>query len=184
MPVEVSTHPDFLARQAKYNAERRAAEAAGDEAAQERAKAEWQAAMNQMQVDLYERQNGERDRQARIAQIRAENPAAPDEIFAGGDLAQMEAAAKAVQAVANQHQNRGGAGSWSPPPSGTQTAGTEVRPEDMTPEEREAARVRRMDEIAPKVMQGGALARAENKELQELSLRPLTERFQRRDQSR
>lgn len=184
MPVQVSDHPDFAARQAKYNADRRAAEANGDEVAQERAKAEWQAAMNQMQVDLYERQNTDRDRQARIAQIRAENPAAPDELFAGGDLEQMERAAKAVQAVAGQHQGRGATGSWSPPPSGAGTQNAEPRPEDMTPEEREAARVRRMDEIAPAVMQRGALARAENKELQELSLRPLTERFHSRDQPR
>lgn len=181
MPVEVSTHPDFAARQAKYNAERRAAEANGDEVAQERAKAEWQAAMNQMQVDLYESQNTDRDRQARIAQIRAENPAAPEEIFVGGDLDQMERAAKAVQAVA---ANRGAAGSWSPPPSGTGAPNPEPSEENMTPQEREAARIRRMDQIAPDVMQRGALARAENKELQELSLRPLTERFQRRDQSR
>lgn len=174
MPVDVSSHPDFLARQAKKNADKAAAIASGDEAAQARVDAEWTAAVNQMTVDLYERQNVARDREATIARIKAENPAAPEAIFQVSDLTQMEAAAKQVQELANQRSG----GSWSPSPTGSASGAPDPRPEDMTPLERENARLKELDEVSRKVMRRGrygegALADAER--MQELSLAPLTD---------
>ena len=120
---------------------------------------------------------GDKDFNAQLTAIKAANPAVPDSVFEGiTDLAKAQSIAEAFQKLATERPQQGG--TWSPP-AGTSgaTTGSELRYEDMNPEQREEARVKRMDEIAPAVMERGALARKENEELQRLSLAPLTERF-------
>lgn len=188
MPVDILSHAQYGARSAKYNADRAAAATSGDEAAAARAEQEWTVARMEMERDLYERQASERDRAVELARIKAENPAAPPELFEGTDLGQMERAAKAVQTLANQQAQ----GSWSPPPSSGGGGGGAPADEsgDFTVEqlvERGESRnrdtghfptvEREMDKLSPTVLSKGALARKENEELQRLSLEPLTSKF-------
>jgi hypothetical protein len=143
----------------------------------------------EMERDLYERQAQERDRAVELARIRTENPNAPPELFEGTDLAQIERAAKAVQALAAQQT----AGSWSPPPSsggGGSSAPQNDLDADVTVEElvergeqRNADTghfptvERMMDKLTPDVLAKGALARKENAELQAMSLEPVISKF-------
>ena len=184
MPVDILSHQSYGARSAKYNADRAAAATAGDEVAAANAEKEWSLARMEMERDLYERQASERDRTAELARIKAENPAAPPELFEGTDLAQMERAAKAVQALAAQQTQ----GSWSPPPSSGGGGGGApaddnadftvedlvARGEQRNPDTGHFPTVEReMDKLSPTVMARGALARKENEELQRLSIEPV-----------
>lgn len=175
MPVDITEHPNFNAQRAKFASDKAAAVAAGDDLAIAKAEAEWANATSTMTREMYERADVQREREVRIARIRAENPAAPDVIFEGTDLDQMERAAKAVQAQAAPRSG----GSWSPPPgSGTSGAPGEPRPEDMTPIEREQARQKEMAELRRKVARRGTYgegARDDIDRLQQLSLAPLSD---------
>ena len=176
MPVDLAQHPDYQVKAAKYNADKSAATTAGDQAAISMAESEWAQSRANMQMDLVNRQESELTRQASLNAIKAANPAVPESVFEGiTDLAKAQSIAEAFQKLATERPQ---GGTWSPP-AGTSgaTTGSELRYEDMNPEQREEARVKRMDEIAPAVMERGALARKENEELQRLSLAPLTERF-------
>jgi hypothetical protein len=187
MPVELATHPNYGPEAAKFRAAQEAATTAGDEIALAKAKEEWANATARMSAELYERQDAERGRQAEIDRIRRENPDAPFDKFSGvNDLAQMEEIAKSFQALST---NRPKAptqqpGTWSTPPGG----GSAADPEDVIdPNEQRDPDTgilpsvqRRMDKLAPVVMQKGALAREENAALQAASLEPLTSRFQSR----
>jgi hypothetical protein len=178
MPIELSQHPEYAVKAAKYNADKSAASTAGDTAALSQAESEWAQARANMQMDLYNRAESELTRQARINEIKAAHPQVPDKVYEGiTDLDTMLHVAESFQELAASRPQQA-QGTWSPP-SGTsgQTAGAELRYEDMTPDQREEARIKRMDDIAPNVMKRGALAREENEELQRLSLTPLTERF-------
>jgi hypothetical protein len=189
MPIDPSEHPEFAVARAKFNADKAAATREGDEVAAARADTEWQTSLSRFTADMYEKQDAERSRQAEIVRIKAENPAAPAELFEGSDLAQMERAAKAVQAVAAQAQERT-AGSWSPSPSGggAHAASTDehgdVTVEELAEREKRDPDTghfptveRMMDKIAPEVMARGALARKENAELQAMSVEPLISKF-------
>jgi hypothetical protein len=183
MPVELASHPQYGAEAAKYRNAKEAATQAADDVALARANEEWANTQARLTADLYERQDKERSQQARLAQIKAENPNVPDNVLEGiTDLDQAERIAKSFQEVAAGRPQQGG-GTWSPPPGGGSQGATEPSWENIAdPQERanakEAARVKRMDEIAPDVMKRGALEREKNEELQRLSLAPLTERFQ------
>jgi hypothetical protein len=194
---DVSSHPDFAVRQAKFNTDKRAAVAAGDEVAQARADADWAQQQALMTGDMYQRADQERERQATIARIKAENPSAPAELFEDTDLARMERAAKAVQAVAKPSGPPPRSGTWSPPPGGGRTtaptgeltmeeiAATESRITATSSEAIPGAGhfpsvIKKMDALSPTVMRRGALEPEKNAELQELSLEPLMARFRRR----
>lgn len=186
MPVDIGAHPNYGPAAAKYRAERDQAVTAGDEVGKAQAELGWANAQAEMKADLYERQDQERGRQAQLARIKADNPAVPDSVYEGiNDLDQAERIAKEFQALSTQRpQSQSGAsgGSWSPAPGG-QSAGD---PEDVVdPNEQRDPDTgilpsvqRRMDKLAPTVMQKGALAREDNEALQRLSLEPLTTRFQ------
>ena len=174
MPIDIATHPQYGTHVAKYNADKTAATQAGDETAIARAETDWSNRRMEMSNDLYARQETELTRQKRISEIKAAHPAVPDDVLAGiTDLDQAERIAASFQNIASQSQS----GTWSPPPGGGQTAPAEVRPEDMTPEQREEARIKRMNELGPEVMAKGAMARGANEELQRLALEPVTSRF-------
>ena len=178
MPVDLSNHPQYQVKAAKYNADKSAATTAGDQAQISQAESEWAQARAEMTMELVDRQAADLTRQTRLAAIKAANPLVPDKALEGiTDLDQAERIAESFQELAASRPQQSG-GTWSPP-AGTsgQTAGAELRYEDMSPEQREEARIKRMDEIAPDVMKRGAAAREENEELQRLSLAPLTERF-------
>ncbi len=188
MPVDVSAHPDFRAKQAHYQAEKQAAVTAGDEVAIAKAESQWAVDLSHMNVDMYERQDQSRQRESQIARIKAENPQAPDEIFALGDVEQIERAAKAVQAVANQHS---GGGTWSPAPGGGGAPPSAEPTDERDPNEQRVdyrdqlsgsghypSDLKKMDELAKTVMRKGAAARDEAEELERLALEPITSRFQ------
>jgi hypothetical protein len=205
MPLpDVSQHPDFAVRQAKYRADKSAAITAGDEVAQAKADADWAQQQSLMLGDMYARQDAERERQATIQRIRNENPAAPADLFDDPALspAQIERAAKAVQAVAGQHQGKtqASSGTWSPPPGGGSTAAPqgEMSMEEIAATEQRIqgskasdpipgaghypSVVKKMDALSGTVMRKGRLALEENEELQRLSLEPVMTRFGRRQQ--
>ena len=178
MAVDLAQHPQYAVKAAKYNADKSAATTAGDQGAIAVAESEWAQARAEMQMELVDRQGAELARSARIAAIKAANPLVPDKALEGiTDLDQAQRIAESFQELAASRPQQA-AGTWSPP-AGTSGAatGAEIRYEDMTPDQREEHRIKRMDEIAPNVMKRGALAREENEELQRLSLSPLTERF-------
>ena len=195
MPLpDVSSHPDFAVRQANFNVAKRAAIAAGDEVAQARADADWAQQQQLMTGDMFQRADQERERQATIARIKAENPSAPAEIFEGPDLGLIERAAKAVQAVAGHPAPKTG-GTWSPPAGGGSTvpSGEMTMDEIRATEQRVVAGnsepvsgaghfpsvIKKMDDLSPTVLRRGALEPDKNRELQELSLEPLLTRFNR-----
>ena len=185
MPVDLASHPQYGAEAAKHRVAREAATAAADDVALAKANEEWANTSARLTAELYEKQDQERGRAARLTQIRAENPDVPDEVFENiTDLDQAEKIAKSFQAVSAGRPKAQGqtGGTWSPPPGG----GVASDPEDVIdPNEQRDPETgimphiqRRMDKIAPEVMAKGALSRVQNEELQRLSLEPLTTRFQ------
>jgi hypothetical protein len=192
VPVDVATHANYGAAAAKYQADKAAATTAGDDTALARADADWATARMGMERDLFERQDQERGRASELARIKAENPDAPPELFEGTDLAQMERAAKAVQALAAS-RSQGQDQSWSPPPGGAggQSGGGQpddsaditveelvARGEQRNPDTGHFPTVERMmDKLAPEVLAKGAGARKENAELQAMSLEPVISKF-------
>lgn len=182
MPVDISLHPQYAVKSAKYNADKSAATTEGNAGAIAQADAEWATARAEMQMDLVNRQEAEMGRQARMAQIKAANPSVPDKVFEGiTDLDQAEKIAQSFQELANQRPS-GSSGSWSPPAGGG--APPPPGPEDVDPNEVRDPETgilpsiaRRMNDLAPTVLKKGNLAREENQQLQELSLEPLAARF-------
>jgi hypothetical protein len=184
MPVDIASHPRYGTEVAKYQAAKGQATAAGDQNALAQADANWTVARAEMQMELVDRQQAELGQRTRMAEIKAANPLVPDNVLEGiTDLDQAERIAKTFQEIAASRPQQGAGQQWSPPPGGAGAASSEPSWESITdPQERadarEAARVKRMDELAPVVMKKGALAREENDELQRLSLQNLTDRFQ------
>lgn len=182
MPVDVASHPNYGPQAAKFRAAREAATTAGDDVALARADAEWANSQAEMRADLYERQDAERTRQSRMDKIKSDYPNVPDNVLEGiTDLDQAERIAKSFQEVAGTRPQQNG-GTWSPPPGGSNAAGTPAWQDIADPNERAQARederIKRLDELSPTVMKKGALAREENEEVQRLALQPLTDRFQ------
>lgn len=184
MPVELASHPQYGAEAAKYRMAKEQATQAADDVALAKANEEWANTQARLTADLYEAQDRQRTQQARMDKIRADNPNVPDNVLDGiTDLDQAERIAKSFQEIAASRPQQGG-GTWSPPPGGGSQGASEPSWENIAdPQERanakEAARVKRMDEIAPDVMKKGAGARELNEELQRLSLQPLADRFHR-----
>lgn len=193
MPIDIGSHPQYGTEAARFRAARDAATTSGDEIALAKANEEWANTTARMSAEMYERQDQERGRQAQLARIKAENPAVPDSVYEGiTDLDQAERIAKEFQALAASRPSQGqqmGGGTWSPPPGGQGAGGD---PEDVVdPNEQRDPDTgilpsiqRRMDKLAPTVMERGNLARAENAQLQADSLEPLVARFQRRQAPR
>jgi hypothetical protein len=184
MPVDIGSHPSYGPAAAKYRAERDQAVTAGDEVGKAQAELGWANAQAEMKADLYERQDQERGRQAQLARIKSENPNVPDSVFENiADLDVAEKVAKDFQQLAGSRpqQTPQQGGTWSPPPGGQAASDPEdfVDPNEVRDPKTSIlpSIQRKMDKLSPTVMQKGALARAENQELQNASLEPLISRF-------
>lgn len=192
MPIEVSNHPDFGRRMAKFTADKQAATTAGDEAAMARADTDWANARMEMSNDLYSRAEVERERQTALARIKSENPNVPESVFANiPDLTKAEEVAKELQAAyastPSAQRPQGQPQSWSPPPgqggNAAPTAPTVDPNEQRDPDTGQLpSNQKRMDELSPRVLRNGifgATAREEADELMRRSLEPITTRFNR-----
>ena len=71
MPVDLSNHPQYQVKAAKYNADKSAATTAGDQAQISVAESEWAQARAEMTMELVDRQANELTRQTRLAAIKA-----------------------------------------------------------------------------------------------------------------
>lgn len=180
MPVDVSAHPQFGTKMAKYNADRAEATQAGDELRLAQVNASWQQELTGMTADLYERQDQERGRQAELARIKAENPAVPASVFESiPDLAQAERVAKDLQATYSTAHPEPSQGSWSQPPAGA--GGGDPRPADFVDpnEQRDwytgtlPSQQKKMDGLMAEVFTKGAMARPAAEELMHTALEPL-----------
>jgi hypothetical protein len=162
MPVDVTSHPQFGTRMAKFNADLGAASAEGNETRMAQVRQEWTAAQMEMQNDLYAQAEAERERQGRLAKFKTDYPHVPEIAYANiGDLAQAEEVAKQLEATYTSTQPRSTANqSWSPAPGG---GGQEPQAADFVDpnEERDLytgtlpSVQKRMDQISGKVLRSG-----------------------------
>ncbi len=97
--AEISTHPDYTAKQTEYIQQKAAADAARDEVMQQKAENAWLQSQMVMTQDLSSQETAKANKDAALAKMTAEYPAVPVAAYRHlADFAAMEEVGKEVAA--------------------------------------------------------------------------------------